>query len=761
MEKKKSDFQIPRRSFLIQIRNLSILSSLQIFSDKVLAISAPRMRRAKRAVAGPIASLWSWGDSTNGKLGFAGSHRSTPIQVGSFTDWTAIATGDEHSLAIKAGTLWAFGRDNVGQLGDGAAGTVRSSPVQVGSGTDWLKVAGGGSFSLASKTNKTLWAFGNNGSGRLGIGSVSSKSTPVQVGAFTDWENFDGGDAHGAGIRSNGTLWTWGANDAGQLGDGTDVNKSTPVQIGSGTTWKKVVLGYDHSVALKLDGTLWTWGSNMAGQQGFVVSSPHLVNSVNNWSMIAARKASSITGESEAAGGCGIRTDGTLWSWGANIDGEVGAGLSTAVFESPLQIGSGTDWAFVALGPWASAAIKTNGTLWTWGYNGMGELGLGDLVARNSPVQVGALSNWAKVAVGESFMLAVKTDATLWSWGGSAVGGVLGNTTASGKRSSPVQVGSLSDWSQVICTARTSCAIKTDGTLWTWGNGTSFQLGTGSTGTVSSPVQVGTDTTWTMVSRGEAYGMGIKNGTLWGWGLNNDGQLGLGIKGTPRSTPVQVGTETNWVWISCGNTDSLGIRSDGSLWSWGTSTAEYNFAAVSSPGEVLSPVRIGSASNWTKVELGEQGVLALQSPGKLWAWGRPYKGALGIVVNSPRQLGSLTTWSDIAAGYYHTVALKTDGTVWNWGSNMDGQMGSGSSSYEADALPIKVGTVSTWSKVSAGGYSTIAIRTNGTAWGWGYNNRGQLGNGGTLTRTTPDQLGTATNFSEISVGDYHAIAIRT
>lgn len=758
MTKKNSKFKIPRRSFLIQIRNLALISSLQTFSDKALAISAARMRKAKRAVLGPVATLWTWGEGANGKLGNTNVDRSSPVQVGSLTNWSSIASGYAHGAAIKAGTLWTFGRNNAGQLGDGSY-TNRSSPVQVGSGTNWQKISAGDSFTLACKTDGTLWAFGNNGSGRLGTGvTAANASTPSQIGTLTNWSSFEAGGQFAAAVKADGTLWSWGGNEAGQLGDGTNVNKSSPVQIGSGTNWKKVVTGYDHTVALKLDGTLWTWGSNELLQQGFIVSSPQQVDSVNDWTAIAARKQSTIAGDSETAGGCAIRTDGTLWCWGSNIDGQVGVGSGNATCESPRQVGSATDWAFVAVGPWSTAAIKTTGTLWTWGYNSSGELGLGDRNSRSTPVQVGALSDWSKVSVGESFMLAVKTDFTLWSWGGSTNAGVLGSGVNSSKRSSPTQVGSTSDWAQVVSGARSSCAIKTDGTLWSWGIGASNQLGTGNVLTVSTPVQLGSDTTWTMVAKGIYHGAAIKGGALWVWGYNADGQLGLGNKSN-RTTPVQMGTDTTWVHVTCSNYDTLGVKSDGSVWSWGTSTNEFNFQAISNPGEKLSPVRIGAETTWSKVEAGEQGVLALKS-GKLWAWGRPFRGALGIVVISPKQMGSLTTWSDVASTNYHTVALQTDGTLWNWGSNSDGQMGT-SGTYEADGLPVKVGNKTTWTKITAGGYTTAALQSDGTAWAWGFNNRGQLGDGTTTAKSSPIQIGTATNWSEISAGEYHIMSIRT
>lgn len=759
MAEKNDKFKFPRRSFLVQLRNLAIITSLQSFSSKVFAVSGARMRKAKRAILASGPTLWTWGDSLNGKLGYTGSHRSSPTQVGSLTDWTSIATGEDHGLAIRAGTLWSFGRNHIGQLGNGTtSGSPTSSPVQIGSGSDWKKVGAGWSFSLATKTDNTLWTWGNGNFGRLGHGNTTSYSSPVQVGTLSNWDTFDGGYGFTAAVKTDGTLWMWGLNDCGQLGDGTVVSKSSPFQLGSATNWKKVATGYDYCIGLKTNGTIWTWGSNSAGHQGYVISSPTQVDSVNNWSMVVARKKSSVTGDGEAAGGAGIRTNGTLWTWGFNNDGQIGTGTTAMIVESPVQVGSDTDWALVAVGPWTTAAIKTNGTLWTWGYNNSGELGLGDRNDRSVPTQVGALSDWSKISIGESFMVAVKSDNSLWSWGGSGNGGVLGNTSVSGKRSSPMQVGALLNWSKVVCGPRSTAAIKTDGTLWTWGIGLTNQLGTGGSSTVSSPVQIGTDTGWTFVSKGMSSGLGIIGGALWGWGNNADGQLGQGVK-TIRSVPVVMPGATDWAYVTVGQYDTLGIRTDGSLWVWGTSSEEFNFHGMSNYAEKLSPVRIGSDTDWSMVEIGEQGVLALKG-GKLWSWGRPFKGALGHVVLSPRQLGSLTTWTDVSAANYHTAALQSNGTLWAWGYNNDGQIGTGGA-YEGDALPVKVGTASTWTKICVGGYSTAAIRADGTAWAWGYNNRGQLGDGNNVSRSNPNMIGTATNWTEISVSEYHMMSIRS
>jgi alpha-tubulin suppressor-like RCC1 family protein len=223
-----------------------------------------------------------------------------------------------------------------------------------------------------------------------------------------------------------------------------------------------------------------------------------------------------------------------------------------------VQVGALTNWKQVAVGWYHVAAIKTDGTLWTWGGNFQGQLGLGSVAYVSSPVQVGSLSNWKQVACNSiGHTLAVKTDGTLWSWGGNYRGqlgiSAIGFTAGSaGYYSSPVQVGSLTNWKQVAGGQSHSACIKTDGTLWTFGAGDSGQLGNGTLISYSSPVQVGSLTNWKQLTAGYSNCAAIKtDGTLWNWGDNSQGQLGQSNI-TNRSSPVQVGTMTNWKQVAHG-----------------------------------------------------------------------------------------------------------------------------------------------------------------------------------------------------------------
>jgi len=349
-----------------------------------------------------------------------------------------------------------------------------------------------------------LYAWGYNGYGALGLGNTVNRSSPNQVGSDTNWLQVCAGGYGNtsAAIKTNGTLWAWGYNNSGQLGIGNTTNYSSPKQIGALTGWLQVSTGrYRNTAAIKTNGTLWTWGNNSLGALGLgnttSYSSPKQVGSGTNWAMAACGNSTTIA----------IKTDGTLWSWGYNPQGQLGLGITSYFTSLPQQVGTLTNWSKVSSVGNFCVAIKTDGTLWSWGYNVRGQLGLGDTTSRSSPVQVGALTNWLTVATGYSSCLAIKTDGTLWSWGFNFYGQLgLGDTT---NRSSPVQVGALTTWLYIAATYNSSYSIKTNGTLWSWGDNGNGQLGLGNTTYYSSPKQVGALTTWTTLSTfgGNAYHM--------------------------------------------------------------------------------------------------------------------------------------------------------------------------------------------------------------------------------------------------------------
>jgi alpha-tubulin suppressor-like RCC1 family protein len=262
-----------------------------------------------------------------------------------------------------------------------------------------------------------LFSWGRNNSGNLGLGNTTTYSSPKQVGTLTTWKTIGAGYDHSLAIKSDGTLWAWGAGSFGRLGLGNTTAYSSPKQIGALTSWLNVSGGLYHSVATKTDGTLWTWGSNTQGALGLGnttnYSSPKQVGALTNWLKVAAGIYACFA----------IKTDGTMWSWGFNngSTGVLGINSTILAISSPQQIGSSTQWLNVSTAKQSNGyytlATTTSGTLYAWGLNGNGQLGLGDTTYRISPVQIGALTNWLTVSCGVYSAQAVKSDGTLWTWG--------------------------------------------------------------------------------------------------------------------------------------------------------------------------------------------------------------------------------------------------------------------------------------------------------------------------------------------------------
>lgn len=354
---------------------------------------------------------------------------------------------------------------------------------------------------------KPLFGWGGNNFGQVGDGTVTPRSSPVQIGANTTWSNLSSGYSLNGGFATttSGALYAWGYNNVGQLGQNNTVNQSSPIQVGALTNWSKVFVGSNGQAILsvKTDGTLWGWGRNNQGNLGLTspltyLSSPVQIGTDTNWSTCASGDSFSIF----------IRTTGTMWSAGENSLGKLGLNLALVYRSSPVQIGGDTNWSVVACGANHAIAIKTTGAMWSWGANGQGQLGQNNVIYRSSPVQVGALTNWSSIACGSIFSAAIKTDGTLWTWGRGSSGQLGQNNTV--YLSSPTQVGLIATWSSVSCGSNSAMAIQTNKTLWAWGQNDSGQLGQNNDIARSSPVQVGSLSIWSKVTSHGGVSFGIQ-----------------------------------------------------------------------------------------------------------------------------------------------------------------------------------------------------------------------------------------------------------
>ncbi|WP_157209257.1 RCC1 domain-containing protein [Mariniflexile maritimum] len=331
--------------------------------------------------------LWAWGLNSNGQLGDGtNTNKNNPIQITTDNDWKSISAETNHTVALKTNkTLWAWGNNVHGQIGDGT-NINKNIPTQIGTDNNWeILSTGGGDHTFAIKTDGTLWGWGDNSYGQLGDNTNESKNTPTQIGNSTNWDIISIGADHTVAIKTDGTLWAWGKNNFGQLGDGTFTDKNAPVQIGSDTNWEYISSSNNHTVAKKSNGTLWAWGLNNNGQIGDGTSTdkntPTQIGSDNNWQSAVAGGGHTI----------GIKMDGSLWAWGLNNAGQLGNGTSTnygVPNPSPIQITASYNWQNIFVGGNHSLAINSDNNIFAFGNNFSGQYGDGTNVSENTPTLV-------------------------------------------------------------------------------------------------------------------------------------------------------------------------------------------------------------------------------------------------------------------------------------------------------------------------------------------------------------------------------------
>ena len=369
-------------------------------------------------VTAPVRKLFGWGAGSVGQIGEnSRTAYSSPVQIPGvlWADYNQADSGRQtHVLTRRTdGTLWSWGPNDYGGLGDNTQGADVSSPTQV-PGTTWASSTSlYGGFSIATKTDGTLWVWGSNIMGQLGLNQgqgdqSNSRSSPTQIPGTT-WRTTAGSLAGGLRwsnvLKTDGTLWILGGeDDRGELCQNNNANFSSPTQIyGSGTTWNYVGGGELHGSAIKTDGTLWTWGENNNGQIGKNPttrrSSPVQIPGTT-WSKVSGGEDGIVA----------VKTDGTAWVWGKNQYGQLGVNDTTAR-SSPVQI-PGTTWSDLKAYNNSNCGLKTDGTIWAWGQGDTGELGQNSVTQYSSPVQIGTESGWTSLAAGNNTVHAQQSDTT-------------------------------------------------------------------------------------------------------------------------------------------------------------------------------------------------------------------------------------------------------------------------------------------------------------------------------------------------------------
>lgn len=382
---------------------------------------------------------------------------------------------------LDAGSSRDGGSDVEG-MSDADQGTV----VPLAPGVGFRDVTTGGGFTCAARVDGSLYCWGDNSGNQLAVTGTKATSltTPAQVPG-SQWQTVSSGLVHACAIAGDGGLACWGVNDSGQLGD-NKLSKTGAKATLAGNTWSSVGAGYYHSCGSKTDNSLWCWGQNFSGQLGDGTTVDHPVpNAVGNGADAGIRGWKTIS--VGYLHNCAIDLDSTLYCWGGNGQGQLGLGTLTFAMQPSSLAGS---WTVISAGFQHTCGIRAAGSLWCWGDNGSSQLGGGAANKEAKPVQVGDATDWLTVSAGQSHTCGIKTDGSLWCWGDNGKG-QLGLGDASSNRPSPTQVTEpAGNWYKIAAGSGYTCGIQSAGSLWCWGDNGKGQLGDGSTTRRSRPVLI-------------------------------------------------------------------------------------------------------------------------------------------------------------------------------------------------------------------------------------------------------------------------------
>ena len=753
----------------------------------------------------------------------------------------AISAGVSDTLALKAdGTVWAWGYNGNGELGNNST-TESHIPVQVlgagGSGvlSGVVAISAGVSDTLALKADGTVWAWGYNGNGELGNNSTTESHIPVQVlgaggsGALSGVVAIATGVQHTVALKSDGTVWEWGFNGNGELGNNSTSGSLTPVQVlgagGTGVLSGVVTIsaGVSDTLALKADGTVWAWGHNDAGQLG----NNSTIDSHIPVPVLGAGGSGVLNGVVAIAAGdwyaVALKSDGTEWAWGYNAYGQLGIN-STTWSNTPMQVlgagGSGVLSGIVAIAAdnGESVALKSDGTVWAWGYNGFGQFGINSAgIEANTPVEsLISSASWLLAPSGLTATASTSALSNSLSWtasAGASTYNIYGSTfadvsplngtllgTVSGTTFNHTGLNSGSRYYYVV--AAVGGATETTGSS-----------PASAVAAIAAPTLTLTQTgggsatlSWNSISGASSYnlyysttsGVTITNGTKISGvtspytltGLRN-GQavycIVTALAGASESASAQVAATPNIVVAIASGEEgryTASLMADGTVWTWGdNSYGELGNNTTTDnhvPLHVLGADGVGLLSGVSAIAPGGGHMVALKSDGTVWTWGYNGYGQLGnnstadihipVQVQGPGGAGMLTGVVAIASGYQHTAALKADGTVWEWGRNIEGELGNHANTNSSTPVQVQgpggTGVLAGVIAISAGEQHTVALKADGTVWSWGASWYGQLGNNSKTGSNTPVQVlgigasGVLSGVVAISAGMQQTVALK-
>ena len=740
---------------------------------------------------GSDGNLYSWGRNAFGQKGRdTGCEDIKPGQVNlpaGVRKFTQVISGEWSSMAFGSdGNLYSWGRNEKGELGrntfpDTKDETPGKVPQPAGV-TKYTQVWAGDFHSMALGSDGNLYSWGSNNNGQLGNGNVddNSHAKPVKVLQSADgiskFTQISAGGDSSLGIGANGELYSWGDNEAGQLGNST--TSASPAT-------KPSIVAFPESprpTDISFGGTAGT---------GLVD------NKDGTWSITTPKHAGGKTDVTISWGMNGQRPDAYLTY---RYFGTYNIAFSSDGGSCPAPSGMPNDQSATegeqAKRPYPdpqSAGCQFDGWF---------------LKDANGDSRIAY--DFSQPVTGSITLVAHWSPADNGTWSiNPDKGNVLGGqqvTITPPKASRGIRFNQISaGGSQNREMRGFSVGVASDGNAYAWGNNRYGQLGTGDNKQQDKPTEVlkpdsvKEDFTYTQISAGGAHTLAIgSDGILYSWGHNDFGQLGNGSTDTSvHPKPIAVinpstGQPFQAVQVSAGACDSVAIDTTGKVYSWGSETTTLgdnvntaNSDSKTKPTLVADPGGTDQGLHAVQVSANWSFIMALNADGNIYAWGYNNWGQFG---NGSSTNGTWTTYSStptlvrdptdtskglqvtrISAGAWHALAIGQDGTVWAWGMNNNGQLGfsTDQTSSKQVTLPKQVPNLKA-QQVSASTWNSLAIGLDGTAWGWGNNANGQLGDGTTSKRATPrpvlapaDQSGSGTGFASvrISAGWGHSVAI--
>ncbi|OCT12115.1 hypothetical protein A8709_30140 [Paenibacillus pectinilyticus] len=609
-----------------------------------------------------------------------------------------------------------------------AAGSETSSDTAAVSSSTIAQIEGGKGFTVLLKKDGTVWTWGNNLRGKLGSG-LNNRNQATAISGLTGITAIAVGQSHTLALKSDGTVWSWGENSFGQLGDGTTVDRTAPVQVAGLSHVTAISAGYFHSLAIKDDGTAWSWGDNTYGQLGDATNTPEYqpIQVKGNIGKIQ-------TIASGAYHNLAIAQDGTVWAWGDNYYGELGYGEDQNRLNTPIMV-SMYNWHItqIAAGFDFSLALRDDGSVLSWGLIDSDPTAMYKAAMLHNqdeqkfPVDLQGLNHITQIAAGSSHAIALKDDGSVYTWGDNASGQLGSGLGFDGKpwnQIYPQQLYGLTKTVRVGMGADFTFAIDPDNNVWAWGNNSYGQLGDKTVNNQTSPIQ-------TQVKQ---------------W--LNPPVLKPGEGTIVNKTPVVNA-------LASGDSDSFVLKNE-SLFTWGSNT--FGQLGDGSHSSINAAEKM-NLDGVVAIEAGDSHTVAVKSDGTLWTWGQNFSGQLGDGTTTARstaaQVNDLQGVVAAGAGSNHTIALLNNGSVWSFGDNTYGQLG-----HDQTTTASQIVQLSNIMSIAAGANFNLALDHSGNVWSWGDNTSGQLGDGTFASKQQPLEIAGLTGITAIAAGKNFALALK-